>query len=206
MSKLTGFEIVGIAAPTCAGKTQLVTELLSRMPDSAIGLSMDEYDLYAEGSTAMDEELRDPHIKNWEDPALFDLQQFAIDLGQLSLGKTVRPLARSRESMAAGICEKIITPKKTNLVEGIFALHNPAARAVMDLTIFVDIPLDVMVERRLSTPRQGSTGNPWDDPDYIKGAMLEGTKRYVLPQRDYAQIVLDGLKPTQELADSLLGK
>lgn len=206
MTKIPGMEIVGIAAPTCAGKTSLFRELLRRMPTSATGFSMDEYDLFPAGSPAMDEELRNPRITNWEDPDLFDLNQFAADLTMLAAGHSVRLNARSRESMAEGEAEKVIEPARTTIVEGVFALYHPVARAVMDLTVFVDIPLDVMVERRLATLRPGSQGNPWDDPDYIRGAMVEGTERHVLRQRGYAQMVLDGTDPTEHLADLVIAQ
>jgi uridine kinase len=204
MSKASGMEIVGIAAPTCAGKTSLVQELLRRMPVSAVGLSMDEYDLFPADSAAMEEELRNPKITNWEDPALFDLEQFADDICMLAEHQSIRLNTRSRESMAAGETERVVRPARTTIVEGVFALHHPVARAAMDLTVFVDIPLEQMVERRLATLRSGSVGNPWDDPDYIKGAMVEGTIQYVLPQRKYAQMVLDGTRPTAYLADLVM--
>ena len=47
-------------------------------------------------------------------------------------------------------------------------------------------------------------GMPWSDPDYIKGPMVEATKRYILPQREYADVVLDGETPTDILAAHVL--
>ncbi len=206
MSKVPGMEIVGIAAPTCAGKTSLVRELLRRMPASAVGLSMDEYDLYPAGSLAMEEELRNPRISNWEDPELFALHQFAADLVMLAAGQAVRLRTRSRESMDEGQTARTIEPARTVIAEGVFALYHPVARAAMDLTVYIDIPPDLMVERRLATLRPGSDGNPWDDPDYIRGTMVEGTERHVLRQRGFAQLVLDGIQPTEDLADQVMSQ
>ncbi len=199
-----GFEIVGIAAPTCAGKTSLVEELGRRMPVSLATLSFDEYDLFPAGSDAMTQELASPSIANWEDPSLFDIEQFVGDLGRIAQGQRVLLQTRSRESMAAGVSERTFTARKTNLVEGIFVLHDIRARRLIDLRYFIDIPLELMVERRLATQREGSSGNPWDDPDYIRGAMVENTKRYILPQRDFAHVVLDGTQPTEDLADIVM--
>ncbi len=204
MTGVPGIEIVGIAAPTCAGKTSLINELQSRMPVSLATLSFDEYDLYPEGSEAMERELAEHNITNWEDPKLFDMEQFVVDLGQIAQGNSVQLDARSRESMAANETKRTYKPTTTNVIEGIFVLHDPRARALMDLTVFIDIPLEVMVDRRLATLRPGSEGNPWDDPAYITGAMVEGTKQYVLPQRDFAELILDGMKPTQDLADEIV--
>ncbi len=204
MSDIPGIEVIGIAAPTCAGKTSLISELQYRMPVSLAALSFDEYDLYPEGSQAMDRELVEGNITNWEDPDLFDIPQFVADLGKIAQGESVKLVTRSRESMALGDAERIFTPVRTNLIEGLFVLHDSRARALMDLTIFIDIPIEIMIERRLATLRPGSEGNPWDDPVYITGKMVEGTKRYVLPQRDLADVVLDGLQPTEDLADAVM--
>lgn len=199
-----GIEVIGISGPTCSGKTQLVAELLGRLDGLASGLSMDEYDLFPAGSEAMEKELRNPGITNWEDPKLFDLARFATDLGTLARGESVDLAARSRESMDEGSERRVVRPARYLLTEGVFTLVNPAALAVMDMTFFIEIPHDVMVERRLNTLRPGSDGNPWDDPDYIRGAMVEGTKEHVLPQRELADVVLNGLRTTEELADEVM--
>lgn len=204
MSKVPGIEVIGIAAPTCAGKTSLITELRHRMPASTATLSFDEYDLFPTGSAAMEGELAERKIANWEDPALFDIEQLVLDIGHIAQGQQVKLQARSRESLAANEVERVFTPKRTNIVEGIFVLHDARARELMDLTFYIDIPPKVMVERRLATLRPESDGNPWDDPEYIRGAMVEGTRKYVLPQRDLARVVLDGMMPTEELADVVM--
>lgn len=204
MTKAEGVEVIGIAAPTCAGKTSLVSELLTRMHGSAAALSFDEYDLYPVGSEAMERELAEPKISNWEDPSLFDVEQFVADLGRIVGGKSFTLQTRSRESLAVGEQERVFVPAKTNIVEGVFVLHDTRARALFDLSLFIDIPLDVMVERRLATLRPLSSSNPWDNPEYVRGPMVEGTKRFVLPQREEADVILDGLRPTVELADQVM--
>lgn len=205
MSRESGVEIIGIAAPTCAGKTSLVNELQRRVPKLLLGtLSFDEYDLYPAGSEAIQNELEEPSITNWEDPVLFDMVQFAKDLGAVAQGRVVKLRTRSRESMDRGEAMRHYTPRKTNLIEGVFVLHALEARQQMGMTFYIDIPIDVMVERRLATLRPGSEGNPWDDPEYIAGQMVEGTKQFVLPQRKLASVVLDGLAPIDVLADAVM--
>lgn len=52
------FYIVGIAAPSSAGKTTLLGELGRRIDPPPTVFSFDEYDLYPSGSEAMERELR----------------------------------------------------------------------------------------------------------------------------------------------------
>jgi uridine kinase len=199
MAGVEGIGVVGIAGPSCSGKTTLAAELAKRMSPHTAVLSFDEYDLFPAGSAAMDVELCDRVITNWEDPELFDVHAFTRDVAKIAQGQRVHLKTRSRESTARGETEKIFEPRQVNIVEGIFVLTDEMARAAMDLTVYVDIPLDLMVERRMHG-RQND-GMPWSDPEYIQGTMVEGTKMFVLPQRALADVVLNGELPIERLAD-----
>lgn len=198
-SKKDCWKFVAFTGPTNAGKTQLLEELRRRRPDAEV-LSFDEYDLFPSGSEAMDRERVERTITNWEDPALFDIEQFVHDLGKLAQGQSVQLATRSRESMARDEQERVLDTSTLNIVEGIFVLHDPRARALFDLSIFIDIPPEVMIVRRMARER-GS--DPWDKESYIRGAMVTGTEQYVLPQRQHADLILDGLFPTATLADTV---
>jgi uridine kinase len=77
------------------------------------------------------------------------------------------------------------------LLDGHFCLYYPAMRRLMDVKCFVDIDLDEMLERRtlrnLAEGYGGSAENIWHynrecvGPEYI---------RYLVPTRDYADIVI----------------
>lgn len=200
--KLPGVGLVGIAAPTCAGKTELLSELCERLPKSSAVLSFDEYDLFPSGSEAMERELVDKKITNWEDPGLFDMRAFAEDVGRIAQGYSVNLQTRSRESIGRGENKRLFTPARVNFIEGIFVLIEPEVRVLMDETFYIDIPLDVMVERRLERSKGGT--DPWDQPEYITGPMVEATREFVLPQRDLAGVVLNGLRSASQLADQII--
>lgn len=202
MAGAEGIGLIGITGPSCSGKTSLAKAVAGRRPNSAAVLSFDEYDLFPVGSSAMDLELQDRTITNWEDPALFDEEAFIVDVAKIALGESVHLQTRSRESIERGETERTFGPQRLNLIEGLFVLRDARARKVMDLTVFVHIPLELMVERRLRD-RQDD-GMPWSDPDYIKGPMVEATKRFVMPQREFADIVLRGELPPARLAKALI--
>lgn len=191
--------LVGIAGPTCTYKTSLLGELRGRFEPPATTLSFDEYDLYPSGSTAMDQELAEPTITNWEDPKLFDEAAYISDLDLLSHGLAVVLKTRSRESLALAETSRVIQPSKLTIVEGVFTFRHEHARSLFSLTAYIDLPTAVMVSRRLARSAGGS--DPWDQPDYIRGAMVAGTERYILPQRRQADIVIDGLLAPTAQAD-----
>lgn len=198
-------EIVAIAAPTNAGKTTLLAEVGLRINPTPPTFSYDEYDLYPSGSTAMTREYIERKITNWEDPALFDNEAYVRDLVRMKQGLPITLEARSRESMARGEKFKPITPGPLNIVEGVFVLHDPRARRLIDKSFFIDIPVEEMVRRRLARTPEGST-EPWDSHEYINGEMIRGTEMYVLPQRQYADVIVDGMLSTSDQADMVMAE
>ncbi|MBI2622638.1 MAG: hypothetical protein HYW64_00910 [Candidatus Levybacteria bacterium] len=195
--------LVGIAGPTCSGKTTLLRELRQRLGAKVAILSFDEYDLYPSGSPALKEALKNGSIANWENPSLFDYERYLKDLQKLREGKSVTLLTRSRESQSEGSDRKTVQPDRYTLVEGVFAFSDPRTVVLFDRRFYVDIPVDEMIRRRLDrTPKDSA--DPWDSPQYIEIDMVAGTEYYVKPQRAKADVVLDGLQSPAELASRVI--
>ena len=197
--------LVGIAAPTCSGKTTLLRELNQRLGNEIAVLSFDEYDLYPSGSPALREALKNGNITNWEDPSLFDYKRYLKDLQKLRTGEPVILLSRSRESQAEGVKTKTIKPNRYTIVEGVFVFSDPKAVGLFDRRFYIDIPVDEMVKRRLARTPKDST-DPWDNPSYIKVDMVAGTEYYVRPQRAKAHVILNGLLSPSDLANQVIGE
>lgn len=194
-------KIAGICGPSCSGKTRLAAAVAERLNPHPMTWSFDEYDLYPEGSPVMIEELAHPTITNWEDPALFEEESFVRSLLRVHEGRQTTIETRSRESIG---WRKVRTlrPTDINIVEGIFIYRDERAIGAMGLRFFVDVPMDVLVQRRLERSRFGKM--PWDDPAYIKGEMVRATEELVLPQMARAHFRLDGEKPTTVLAGEVI--
>ena len=199
------FNLIGIAGPTNTGKTTLNRELGRRITPFPMVFSYDEYDLFPSGSEAMERELVEHNIINWEDPSLFDEEAYAADMERVKAGLPVVLQARSRESLESGQTTRNIVPSRLNIVEGVFLYHNPKARDQFDFRFYIDLPVEEMIRRRLArTPADSS--DPWDQRDYIEGEMVKGTELFVAPQREHAHVILDGLQPTSQLADIVMGQ
>lgn len=197
--------LIGIAGPTCSGKTSLLKELGQRLRNEVAVLSFDEYDLYPSGSLALKETLKKGSIANWEDPSLFDYERYLEDLQKLRKGQPVTLLSRSRESQAEEIKTKTIQPDKYTVVEGVFTYSDSRAVDIFDRRFYIDIPVDEMVKRRLARTPERST-DPWDNSSYIRVDMVAGTEYYVKPQKAKAHVVLDGLQSPVKLADQVINE
>lgn len=200
--------IVAIAGPTCSGKTTLAEELKQTFnPDTFVArLSYDEFDLYPAGSPAAQREAEHSSVINWEDPTLFDNQAYVEALRRLRSGCEVTVGANSRESQVAGVTSRVVEPGNgIVVVDGIFAWHDPAAEALIDLRVFLNLDEQTMIERRLGrTPKDSQ--DPWDQADYIHSIMVSGTRAFVSPQKRMAHLVLDATQPIPTLVEKIRGR
>jgi uridine kinase len=192
--RLRQMELIGIAGGTCSGKSTLLHGLVEKLGDNVAALSFDDYfigsDLY---------NLDD--ITDFEDPGLYNFDGFIRDLSAIKQGEGVTIRANSRESAEAGISERTIPNKPVVIVEGWLIYHRPEARELFDLKVFVEIPEEDIVLRRFARTKGASH---WDDPNYIQNKIIPGHRKYVEPQKEYADLVLDGTAPKTRLVSILL--
>ena len=79
---------------------------------------------------------------------------------------------------------------------GYLAFHDRELAAGFDVRMFIDLPEPEMVRRRLTRPYSDVNVEP-----YLSTVMLPAHRRWVMPQREIATHVLDGMRPPHELAD-----
>lgn len=191
-------KLIGIAGGTCSGKTTLLGNLIQKYGDAVSALSFDEYFI---GSDLYDLDT----ITDFEDPHLYNFTGFVHDLEQLKQGKTVTIRANSRESSEQGITQKVIEAKPVVIVEGWLIYHDLKARDLFDHKIFIELEDDEIIKRRHART-QGS--KHWDDYDYIQTKIIPGYRKYVDPQKQYADTILSGLRSQTELlaeASAIIG-
>lgn len=186
-------EIVGIAGGSCSGKTTLEHNLTTILGDRIIFFPFD--DMFV-GLAA----LTGRTITDWEDPNLYRWGDFIGHLHDLKNGRPTTIATHSRESTTHGITSRRIEPRPLVAVTGFLALHHPQARELFDTTIYLDLPEDELIRRRLA---RANPDDPWDSIDYITTALLPGHRRVVLPQRGYADHILDATRPPDQLAAQL---
>lgn len=142
--------IVGITGGSGSGKTWLANYLLEQLGDRAALISQDWY--YHDRSALSPEEKLQ---LNFDHPQAFDGALLSRHLGSLRAG---RPVALPRYDYATHRrLEGSLPLTKPDLLvlEGILILNNARLRAQLDLSVFVDVPADVRLVRRL---RRDSAG------------------------------------------------
>ena len=181
---------VGITGGSCTGKTMLEHNLAATFGDR---LALFPFDDMFVGRTA----LAGKTVTDWEDPNLYRWDDFVSHMRDLKEGRPATIIAKSRESKVAGIDSRRIEPRPIVVVVGFLALHHPEVRKLFDTTIYLDVPEDEIVRRRVA---RANPDSPWDSAEYIHEMLIPGHRRVVVPQREFADHILDATVSPEQLA------
>jgi uridine kinase len=166
--------IIAICGGSCSGKTTMARQFR----DACI-LSMDDF---YKGKSVM----KEPY--NFDEPDSIDFKKIADVLRELKKGvkKIQIPNYNMKTSEQDGT--KTLTSNKLIIFEGIFSLYTQELRDLCDLKIYLDIPVDERLRRRI-------------DRDVEKGRSaietMEWSKNvenmhtlHVESQKDYADMII----------------
>jgi len=137
--------IIGIAGGTGCGKTTVVDQIVSELPEDEVCIiSQDSY-YHDTSHLTLDERTK----INFDHPQAIDFELLASHLKELRAGNSFeQPVYSFIEHNRTG--ETITTyPKKVIIVEGILILSDPVIRDMFDIKIFVHADSDERLIRRL---------------------------------------------------------
>lgn len=190
--------IIGIAGPSCAGKSLLAAGLAENMPGAVI-LPLDSYyhDLIrlspAQRASA-----------NFDAPAAFEYTLFNRHVRDLAHGIPIdRPVydftthTRKRETVR-------VEPAGVIIIEGLFALYWPESRLYMNLKIFVTVPDPVCLDRRQRRDMAERGRTAESVAEQYRQTVAPMFETYCRPTLTRADIVLDGREDPERLVKTVL--
>jgi uridine kinase len=183
--------IVGLAGPSGCGKSTVAKRVASRLDGHVI--SMEVYSIEM-NHLPLEERVK----QNYDAPNAIDVQLLEKHIRNYALGHAIEaPIYDFAQHLRVSERREHIPAKPLLIVEGILALHFAQLRPLFDLSIYLEAPDEVCFHRRKVrdiTERQRSL-------DFIlwqyKNTVLPATRRYVVPSKAYANLVLDS---TEDLA------
>jgi uridine kinase len=143
--------VIGIAGPSCSGKTSLARHLAERLRSGCLVFELDWYYHDQAGRTLDDIDV--------DVPSAIDHELLIAHLGRLIDGHAIeRPVYDYATHSRAG--EGVtIQPAANIIVEGLFALYWPGLYDLYDRAVFILADHDTCLERRIArdTSERGRT-------------------------------------------------
>jgi uridine kinase len=180
-----GIFIVGLAGPSGSGKSTVAKRVASRFHGHVI--SMEVYSLEM-NHLPLEERAK----LDYDAPNAIDVKLLESHIRDYQAGKAIQaPIYDFAEHLRVSDRREHIPAKSLLIVEGILAFHFADLRRHFDLSIYLDAPEEVCFHRRKVrdiTERQRSL-------DLIlwqyKNTVLPAARRYLLPSKRFASLVLD---------------
>ena len=177
--------LVGIAGPSCAGKTELARWLSGRLAAPVLNLDHYYIDL---AHLPLEERAR----TNFDEPGAVDHEAILHDVAALRRGEpVVAPLYDFSTHARARGGERIV-PGGLVVVEGLFALYWPALREQYFVKLFVDAPDELCLARRLDRDVRERGRTRESVLEQFEATVRPGAERFIRPTRAYADLVLSG--------------
>ncbi len=192
--------IIGVSGTTGAGKSTLVKELAFRL-DNAACLAFDAY----KETTVYPADMMEQLAKGGTmDLHKIESPEFLQDLLTLKSGRSV-----------VDPCGRKIASTEFVVVEEPFGRQRSETASVLDLVAFIETPLDIALARRIVRDIQEEyTDVPASEAlvmveEFLQsylGGMRAAYHTISCSASEGADVVLDGLRPVEELAQEVLNR
>lgn len=182
--------IIGIAGGTGCGKTTVVNQIISELPDKEVGvISQDSY--YNNLSHLTLEERKKT---NFDHPNSIDFKLLGQHLSELNSGKPIEQPVYS--FLECNRTQETVTthPRKVMIVEGILILSNPEIRNMFDIKIFVHADSDERLMRRLKRDVNERGWSLNDTLNQYKNTLKPMHEQFIEPTKAYADIIIPNNK------------
>jgi|SRR3989344_3382426 len=180
---------VGIAGGSGVGKSSISFALLDNYPDKIGIIHLDDYFVKKEMAPTY------KGFTNWDHPDSIRFDDFIHDLQMLKSGKAIIVRTKSEKfNPDYGEIGKIsieIAPKPIMFIDGWMVLWHPAVCTLLDLSIYLDAPHGLRMQRRIRAKNRDKDEKQTNNEDYTREILLPMHYEYVEPTKQYADHIFD---------------
>lgn len=188
--------MIGIAGGSCSGKSSLAKQVAGLLAEmSPVRVSLDAY--YRDLSKLPRAERE---LSNFDVPEALDHELLSQQLKELAQGKKIEsPVYRFSTHTRAPETRQV-RPAGCVIVEGLFTFYWQEIRDLFQTRVFIEVDEQTSLSRRLErdTRERGRT------PESVRAQYQRSVgpmyKRYILPTRQFAHLVVFGEAPAERSA------
>lgn len=184
--------LIGVAGPSGSGKSELASFIAKQLDSPSSVLSLDSYYL------PMDHlPLEQRELVNFDRPEALDWELIRAHIEKLKAGEAVDEPVYRFDLHTRAFEVRRIEPARALAVEGLFALHDPAVRSLLDLAIYVETNENVCLARRLARDVIERGRTPESVVAQYEATVRPMARRFVFPAKAHADIVVSGEQPLE---------
>lgn len=178
---------IGITGGSGSGKSYLTDILRGIFKEDEVAIiSQDNY--YRKREL---QERDENGVINFDLPRAFLLEEFSRDVDLLVRGESVERMEYTYNNALATPEVIRIDPAPVLIVEGLFIMHRPDVRELVDLSVFVEVH-DVLKLKRRIMRDQTERNYPVDDVLYrYEHHVLPAYREYIDPYKDLADLIIN---------------
>jgi uridine kinase len=186
--------IIGLLGPSGSGKTTFCKKICALAEKNVTQLNFDHY--YKDQSHLPPEERK---LLNFDHPDIIDIELLLEHLNTL---KQQQPILRPTYSFAdhtrSSSETTTIQPAPIIIIEGLLLFAFPKLRAMLDLSIYLDTPLELCLERRIQRDMAERQRSRASIEQQYRTQVLPMAEKYIIPFRDQADRILNLNMPLEE--------
>ena len=178
-------KLVIIAGGSGSGKSALAVNLRRAYPELFALLQADDYYRTAETVPRLSD-----GRPNWDTPDALLFDDMVRDVERLLNDTSITILTKSElhnpgyKAQLRNKTKCTIMPRPILLLEGYLTLYDERLRRLADLSVYLDMPIEVSMWRR--------SANKFDAPaSYFESVLIPIHQQFVEPTRKYADAVID---------------
>lgn len=188
--------LIGIAGASGSGKSWLARYLAEHLPATVVPL-----DAYYRDLSALDPAAR--ARQNFDVPEALDWELILRQAQMLSQGVEIeRPVYGFATHTRTAYTQRV-QPVEFIIIEGLFALYHSGVRELCGAKVFMSVDDSTCLSRRLERDMRERGRTRESVVAQYSGTVRPMYERYVLPTRQFADLVLCGEEPVEELAAAL---
>ena len=186
--------VVAILGASGSGKSHLVASLAHEK--LGVTVSVLRVDDYYRDLANLSFEDRD--AINFDHPDAIEFERLVNDLASLRSGEEVKTPVYDFTQHTRSALSLSVSPADIILLEGVLAMSNPAIRALVDNTIFVDTPLELCLARRIDRDAIQRGRSEASVRDFWESRAEPMFAQFVAPWLSKADLVIDGSEAIDE--------
>ena len=178
--------IIGVCGGSCSGKTYFANKLIDTYSNK--NFSLLKQDNYYKDLSNIPKQTRAKN--NFDHPNAIDHNLLINHLKKLIIGGKINSPLYDFENHTRIPSKKIITPSEVIIIEGILIFYFEKLRKLIDISIFIDTPKKIRLERRLKRDieKRGRTKNSITKQFFSTVQPMHN--KYIKPYKKFSNIIV----------------